>query len=172
MINSWIVLRKSYNLPLIYLKRRFPIFLTWKCHQMEYQFIFTTLILCFVWIMQVSRARFRVTLLHGLVNSIFHKTLQAQEDKSEPNVIKNQKKPGVVYFHFPYYWDTGFQLIKSYIPISCASDLIWFSCKIGIFCITKIEVLLSTIFFDVYEFTCLSCSAKFTGKTKRTRMEW
>ena len=53
--------------------------------------------------MQVSRASFGVTLLHGLVNSIFHKTLQAQEDKSEPNVIKNQKKPGVVYFHFPYY---------------------------------------------------------------------
>lgn len=53
--------------------------------------------------MQDLHERFGVTLLHGLVNSIFHKTLLAQEDKNEPNVIENQKKPGVVYFHFPYY---------------------------------------------------------------------
>ena len=41
-INSWIVLIKTYNLSLIYLKRKFPIFLKWKCHQMESQFIWTT----------------------------------------------------------------------------------------------------------------------------------
>ena len=29
---------KNLNLPLIYLKMKFPIFLTWKCHRMEYRF--------------------------------------------------------------------------------------------------------------------------------------
>ena len=37
-----------------------------------------------------------------LVNSIFRKTLQADKDKSEPNLTTKQKEPVVVYFRFPY----------------------------------------------------------------------
>ena len=33
----------------------------------------------------------RVTLLHGVVDIIFHKTLTVQQDKSESNVTEKQK---------------------------------------------------------------------------------
>ena len=48
-------------------------------------------------------------------NSIFCKTLQAHQDKSEPNFTEKQKIAIVISFCFPYYKDKGFQLIKSCI---------------------------------------------------------
>ena len=36
----------------------------------------------------------------NIVNSIFRKTLQAHENKSEPNLTPKQKEPVVIYFRF------------------------------------------------------------------------
>ena len=44
-----------------------------------------------------------------IVNSIFCKTLQGYQDKSEPNRTAKQKKPVAIYFRFPYYGDKGLQ---------------------------------------------------------------
>ena len=60
-----------------------------------------------------------------IVNSIFRNSLQAHEDKSEPNVTAKQKEHVVIYFRFPYYEDKGLQLLKSWIrkiQVHCKTD--------------------------------------------------
>ena len=60
-----------------------------------------------------------------IVNSIFRNSLQAHEDKSEPNVTAKQKEHVVIYLRFPYYEDKGLQLLKSWIrkiQVPCKTD--------------------------------------------------
>ena len=57
--------------------------------------------------------------------SIFCKTLQAHQDKSDPNLTGKHKEPVVIYFHFQCYGDKGFQLTKSCIckiKVNCKDD--------------------------------------------------
>ena len=44
--------------------------------------------------------------------SIFCKTLQARLDKTQPNLKEKEKETVVIFFHFPYCGDEGFQLLK------------------------------------------------------------
>ena len=50
-----------------------------------------------------------------IANSIFRKTIQTHEHKSEPNRTVKQNELVVIYFWFPYYEDKGLQLLKSFI---------------------------------------------------------
>ena len=42
-----------------------------------------------------------------IVNSIFCKTLRAQQDQSESNLTEKQKEPVVIYFRFLCYGDNS-----------------------------------------------------------------
>ena len=43
-----------------------------------------------------------------IINSLFRKTLQAHQDKSQPTFTEKQKEPVLI-----YYGDKGYQLTKS-----------------------------------------------------------
>ena len=115
-----------------------------------------------------------------IVNSIFRKTLQAHEDKSEPNLTAKQKEPVVVYLCFPYYGDRGLQLPKSCIlkiKVNCKKDhpvvfkIIHDLCKMKFFCNTKDRTPIINQSLVVYQFMCSGCGANYVGKTKRTLYE-
>ena len=87
-----------------------------------------------------------------IVHSIFHKTLQAHQDKSERNLKEKEKEPVVIYFRLPYYGAEEFQLLKSCIrknKVNCKNDnpvvfkILYDVPKIAL---TKTELLLSIIF--------------------------
>ena len=114
-----------------------------------------------------------------IVNSIFRKTLQAHEDKSEPNLTTKQKEPVVIYLCFPYYGDKGLQLLKSCIrkiKVNCKKDhpfvckILDDVCKMEFFCNSKDRTIINQSFV-VYEFTCPGCGANYVGKTERTLYE-
>ena len=111
-----------------------------------------------------------------IVNRVFHKTLQAHQDKSEPNLTAEQKEPVVIYFRFPYNGDKGFQLLKSCIrkiKVNCKDDqpvvfkILYNFCKMEIFCNTRDRTPFINQSFVVYEFTCPGCGANYVGKTER-----
>ena len=114
-----------------------------------------------------------------IVNSIFRKTLQALQDKKEPNLTAKQKEPVIIYFCFPYYGDKGLQLLKSCIhkvkiKLNGKNDqpgvfkILYDVCKIEFFCNTKDRTPIINQSFVVYEFTCSGCSANYVRKTERT----
>ena len=80
-----------------------------------------------------------------IVDNIFRKTIQAHEDKSEPNLTAKQKELVVIYFRFPYYDGKGLKLLKSCIckiKVNCKNDQpvvfkILYVCKMEFFCNTK-----------------------------------
>ena len=84
-----------------------------------------------------------------IVNIIFRKTLQEQEDKSHPNRTAKQKEPVVVYFRSPYYGDKGLQLLKSCIrkiKVNCKNDqpvvfkILYDVCKVEFFWCVRVHV--------------------------------
>ena len=118
--------------------------------------------------------------LKFIANSIFRKTLQALQDKSEPNHGAKQKEPVVTYFLFPYYGYKGFQLLKSCIrksKVNCKNDqavvfkILYHVCKMEFFCNSKDRTAIINQSFVVYEFRCPDCDANYVGKTKRTLYE-
>ena len=109
-----------------------------------------------------------------IVNSIFRKTVQTHEDKSEPNLTAKQKELVVVYFRFPYYEDKGLQLLKSCtrkIKVNCKNDqpvifkILYDVCKLQFFCNTKDRTPIINQSFNMYEFARPGCVANYVGKT-------
>ena len=78
-----------------------------------------------------------------ITNSIFRKTIQTHEDKSEPNRTAKQKELVVIYFCFPYYEYKGLQLLKYFIrkiKLNCKNDrpavfkILYDACDFEFFC--------------------------------------
>ena len=115
-----------------------------------------------------------------IVNSIFCKTLWAQQDKGEPNLTAKQKEHVMIYFRFRYYGDKGFQLLKSCIRKVKANfendqpvvfNILYEVCKMEFFCNTKDRTPIINHSFVAYEFPCIGCGASYVGKTERTLYE-
>ena len=107
-------------------------------------------------------------------------SLILQQNKSEPDLTAKQKKPVVIYFHFPYYGDKGLQLLKSCIrkiKVNCKKDqpvvfkILHDVCKMEFFCNTKDRTPIINQSFVLYEFTCPCCGANYVEKTERTLYE-
>ena len=110
-----------------------------------------------------------------IVNNIFRKTLQTNEDKSQPNLTAKQEEPVVIYFRFPYYGDKVLQPLKSCIrkiKVNCknyqpvAFKILYDVFKMEFFCNTKDTIPIINQSFVVYELTCPGCGANYVGKTK------
>ena len=110
-----------------------------------------------------------------IFSNILRKTLQAHQDKSEPNLTAKQKEPVVIYFYFPYYGGKGLQLLKSCIrkiKVNCKNYQpvvfkISYVCKTEFFCNTKYRTPIINQSFVVNEFMCPGCvnCMKETEKT-------
>ena len=115
-----------------------------------------------------------------IVISIFRKTLQVHQDKSESNLAGKQNEPVVIYFCFPHYGDKGFQLTKSYIrkiKVNCKNnqpvvfEILYDVSKMRFFCNTKDRTPAINQSFVVYEFRCPGCGANYVGTTERPLYE-
>ena len=140
-INCCIVLMKIYNLSFIYLSLHvLNIFLSpnrisihWKdtISRLYVNFAdlvpwsqhttwINSLVTCSLKICSSNKQSQELKLIYS--QQIFHKSLQAHQGKSQPNLTEKQSESVAVYFRFPSYVDIGLQLCMCKIKESCKID--------------------------------------------------